>query len=120
MDVGDRGVARQVGPYGCVEGTMAKKCTTNSKLFTPGPTKIPGGVLSAVGKQVLHHRTPQFSEKVRHVQDEIGRLLTTRNASVRRSRISAARQAQGKSLPKLGCSSGTSNRMYPNPPQMEQ
>ncbi len=58
---------------------MTKKSTTNSKLFTPGPTKIPGGVLSAVGKQVLHHRTPQFSEKVRHVQDEIGRLLTTRN-----------------------------------------
>jgi aspartate aminotransferase-like enzyme len=50
-----------------------------SKLFTPGPTKVPGAVLSAVGKQVLHHRTPEFSEKVRHVQDELGRLLQTHN-----------------------------------------
>lgn len=50
-----------------------------SKLFTPGPTKIPGAVLSAVGKQVLHHRSPEFSEKVRHVQDELGRLLQTHN-----------------------------------------
>ena len=48
-----------------------------SKLFTPGPTKVPGAVLSAVGKQVLHHRTPEFSDKVRHVQDELGRLLQT-------------------------------------------
>ena len=50
-----------------------------SKLFTPGPTKVPGAVLSAVGKQVLHHRSPEFSEKVRHVQDELGRLLKTHN-----------------------------------------
>lgn len=51
----------------------------NSKLFTPGPTKVPGAVLNAVGKQVLHHRSPEFSEKVRHVQDELGRLLQTDN-----------------------------------------
>ena len=51
----------------------------NSKLFTPGPTKVPGAVLAAVGKQVLHHRSPEFSEKVRHVQDELGRLLQTHN-----------------------------------------
>ena len=50
-----------------------------SKLFTPGPTKVPGAVLAAVGKQVLHHRSPEFSEKVRHVQDEFGRLLRTHN-----------------------------------------
>ncbi len=50
-----------------------------SKLFTPGPTKVPGAILSAVGKQVLHHRSPEFSEKVRHVQDELGRLLQTHN-----------------------------------------
>ena len=50
-----------------------------SKLFTPGPTKVPGAVLSAVGKQVLHHRSPEFSEKVRHVQGELGRLLQTHN-----------------------------------------
>jgi len=50
-----------------------------SKLFTPGPTKVPGTVLAAVGKQVLHHRSPEFSAKVRHVQDEFGRLLRTHN-----------------------------------------
>ncbi len=50
-----------------------------SKLFTPGPTKVPGAVLAAVGQQVLHHRSPEFSEKVRHVQDEFGRLLRTHN-----------------------------------------
>jgi aspartate aminotransferase-like enzyme len=50
-----------------------------SKLYTPGPTKVPGAVLGAVGQQVLHHRSPEFSEKVRHVQDEIGRLLQTHN-----------------------------------------
>ena len=50
-----------------------------SKLFTPGPTKVPGAVLAAVGQQVLHHRSPEFSEKVRHVQDELGRLLQTHN-----------------------------------------
>ena len=50
-----------------------------SKLFTPGPTKVPGAILSAVGKQVLHHRSPEFSEKIRHVQDELGRLLQTHN-----------------------------------------
>jgi len=50
-----------------------------SKLFTPGPTKIPGAVLNAVGKQVIHHRTPEFSEKLRFVLDEVGRLLQTHN-----------------------------------------
>lgn len=50
-----------------------------SKLFAPGPTKVPGAVLNAVGKQVLHHRSPEFSQKVRHVQDELGRLLQTHN-----------------------------------------
>jgi aspartate aminotransferase-like enzyme len=50
-----------------------------SKLFTPGPTKVPGTVLAAVGQQVLHHRSPEFSAKVRHVQDEFGRLLRTHN-----------------------------------------
>lgn len=50
-----------------------------SKLFTPGPTRIPGAVLSAVGKQVLHHRSPEFSAKVRHVQEEFGRLMQTHN-----------------------------------------
>jgi serine---pyruvate transaminase len=50
-----------------------------SKLYTPGPTKVPGAVLGAVGQQVLHHRSPEFSEKVRHVQNEIGRLLQTHN-----------------------------------------
>ena len=28
---------------------------------------------------MLHHRSPEFSEKVRHVQDELGRLLQTHN-----------------------------------------
>ena len=50
-----------------------------SKLYTPGPTKVPGAVLGAVGQQVLHHRSPEFSEKIRHVQDELGRLLQTHN-----------------------------------------
>ena len=50
-----------------------------SKLFTPGPTKVPGAVLAAVGQQVLHHRSPEFSEKIRRVQDELGRLLQTHN-----------------------------------------
>jgi len=50
-----------------------------SKLYTPGPTKVPGSVLGAVGQQVLHHRSPEFSEKIRHVQDELGRLLETHN-----------------------------------------
>ncbi|MBM3308505.1 MAG: alanine--glyoxylate aminotransferase family protein [Candidatus Eisenbacteria bacterium] len=50
-----------------------------SKLYTPGPTKVPGAVLGAVGQQVLHHRSPEFSEKIRHVQDELGRLLETHN-----------------------------------------
>jgi len=50
-----------------------------SKLYTPGPTKVPGAVLGAVGQQVLHHRSPEFSEKIRHVQDELGRLLQTQN-----------------------------------------
>jgi aspartate aminotransferase-like enzyme len=50
-----------------------------SKLFTPGPTKVPGAVLNAVGKQVIHHRSPEFTEKIRHVQDELGRLLATHN-----------------------------------------
>jgi aspartate aminotransferase-like enzyme len=50
-----------------------------SKLFTPGPTKVPGAVLAAVGKQVLHHRSPEFSEKIRRVQDELGKLLQTHN-----------------------------------------
>ena len=73
------GLRRWSSAPGWRGGTSTGGITMNSKLFTPGPTKVPGAVLNAVGKQVLHHRSPEFSEKVRHVQDELGRLLQTHN-----------------------------------------
>jgi aspartate aminotransferase-like enzyme len=38
----------------------ARDVATKRYLFTPGPTPVPPEVLAAVGKPVVHHRSPDF------------------------------------------------------------
>jgi serine---pyruvate transaminase len=43
----------------------------NIKLFTPGPTKMPDQVLKKCGEQVIHHRSNEFREILRNVNENL-------------------------------------------------
>ncbi|MEK6704287.1 MAG: alanine--glyoxylate aminotransferase family protein [Bdellovibrionota bacterium] len=47
-------------------------------LLTPGPTPIPDSVLSALGKQVVHHRTPAFQSIFEEVKNGLKYIYQTR------------------------------------------
>ena len=34
-------------------------------LLTPGPTQIPPEICAALGRPIIHHRTPQFQENLK-------------------------------------------------------
>ena len=48
-------------------------------LLTPGPTPIPENVSSVLGKQVLHHRTPEFEKLFQEVRENLKWLFQTKN-----------------------------------------
>jgi aspartate aminotransferase-like enzyme len=48
-------------------------------LLTPGPTQVPEEVLSRSARQILHHRTPEFVEIMREVQEGLRYLFQTKN-----------------------------------------
>jgi aspartate aminotransferase-like enzyme len=43
----------------------------NIKLFTPGPTQIPGQILKLCGEQVIHHRTDEFRNILKSVNENL-------------------------------------------------
>jgi len=45
------------------------------KLFTPGPVKLPERVRSILGRQIIHHRTQEFTEEFLEVRNLFKRLV---------------------------------------------
>jgi aspartate aminotransferase-like enzyme len=48
-------------------------------LLAPGPTPIPPEVLQAIGRPILHHRTPEFEALFGRVRAGLGELIETRS-----------------------------------------
>jgi aspartate aminotransferase-like enzyme len=48
-------------------------------LLAPGPTPIPPEVLQAIGRPILHHRTPEFEALFGRVRMGLGELIETRS-----------------------------------------
>jgi aspartate aminotransferase-like enzyme len=49
------------------------------RLLAPGPTPIPPEVLQAIGRPILHHRTPEFEALFGRVRAGLAELLETRS-----------------------------------------
>jgi len=48
-------------------------------LLTPGPTPIPPNVLKSLSQPIIHHRTPQFQEILKEVQENLKYTFQTKN-----------------------------------------
>ncbi|VAX35430.1 Serine--glyoxylate aminotransferase [hydrothermal vent metagenome] len=48
-------------------------------LLTPGPTQIPPNVCAALGKPIIHHRTPQFQEELKEAVAGLQYVFQTKN-----------------------------------------
>lgn len=46
-------------------------------LLTPGPTQIPADICAALGKPIIHHRTPQFKQILGEVLDGLKKICQT-------------------------------------------
>jgi len=47
------------------------------RLFTPGPVPLPPQVIKALGQQIIHHRTPEFTEIFLQTREKLQKLLNT-------------------------------------------
>ena len=47
------------------------------RLFTPGPVPLPPQVIKALGQQIIHHRTPEFTQIFNDVRQKLQKLLKT-------------------------------------------
>ncbi|WP_456400103.1 pyridoxal-phosphate-dependent aminotransferase family protein [Persephonella sp.] len=47
------------------------------RLFTPGPVPLPPQVIKALGQQIIHHRTPEFTEIFLNTRKNFQKLLKT-------------------------------------------
>lgn len=48
-------------------------------LLTPGPTQIPPHLCAALGKPIIHHRTPQFQQYLKEVDEGLKYVFQTKN-----------------------------------------
>ena len=48
-------------------------------LLTPGPTPIPDEVIDAMAKPIIHHRTPQYTDIVKGVNENLKQIFKTKN-----------------------------------------
>ncbi|RMA93025.1 pyridoxal-phosphate-dependent aminotransferase family protein [Hydrogenothermus marinus] len=48
------------------------------RLFTPGPVPLPPQVIKALGQQIIHHRTPEFTNAFLQVREKLQKLLKTK------------------------------------------
>ena len=47
------------------------------RLFTPGPVPLPPQVIKALGQQIIHHRTPEFTNIFFQVRSKLQKLFKT-------------------------------------------
>ena len=50
---------------------------TKERLFTPGPVPLPPQVIKALGQQIIHHRTPEFTQIFLSVREKLQKMLKT-------------------------------------------
>ena len=50
---------------------------TKERLFTPGPVPLPPRVIKALGQQIIHHRTPEFTRIFNETRNKLKKLLKT-------------------------------------------
>ncbi|MFH0855318.1 MAG: alanine--glyoxylate aminotransferase family protein [Candidatus Omnitrophota bacterium] len=48
-------------------------------LLTPGPTPLPAQVMEAMGRPIIHHRTPQFQEMLKEAAEGLKYVFQTKN-----------------------------------------
>lgn len=48
-------------------------------LLTPGPTAIPADICAALGRPIIHHRTPQFQDNLKEVVDGLQKVYQTQH-----------------------------------------
>jgi len=48
-------------------------------LLTPGPTQIPPDICAALGRPIIHHRTPQFQENLKEAIEGLQYVMKTKN-----------------------------------------
>lgn len=48
-------------------------------LLTPGPTQIPPEICAALGRPIIHHRTPQFQENLKEAVAGLKEVFQTKN-----------------------------------------
>lgn len=48
------------------------------RLFTPGPVPLPPEVIKALGQQIIHHRTPEFTNIFLETRENLQKLLNTK------------------------------------------
>lgn len=48
-------------------------------LLTPGPTQIPPDICAALGRPIIHHRTPQFQENIKEAVAGLKYVFQTQN-----------------------------------------
>lgn len=48
-------------------------------LLTPGPTQIPPEICAALGRPIIHHRTPQFQENLKEAVEGLKYVFQTHN-----------------------------------------
>ncbi len=52
------------------------------RLFTPGPVPLPPEVIKALGQQIIHHRTPEFTKTFMEVREKLKQLLKIERAPI--------------------------------------
>lgn len=48
-------------------------------LLTPGPTQIPPDLCAALGRPIIHHRTPQFQQNLKEVIEGLRNIIQTKS-----------------------------------------
>jgi aspartate aminotransferase-like enzyme len=48
-------------------------------LMTPGPTPVPEKIAKTMSEPIIHHRTPQYRDYAKNVNDNLRRLFKTKN-----------------------------------------
>ena len=52
------------------------------RIFTPGPVELPDPVREALGRQIIHHRTPEFTQAFLETRNLFRKILSTEEGEV--------------------------------------
>ncbi len=72
-------VKRTRTPYNDSFSNVLLPAMPRKRLMTPGPTEVPEAALQAMGRQVTHHRTPQFRALLAEVLEGLQDVFQTQN-----------------------------------------